>query len=182
MYLNKHLGRKYVCYVDNDGNRKRALYARVICLAAHPNKNYKFLQADHIDSNTLNDSPENLQWLTCKQNNSKEHAIMMKKMNHKATRHDGQYVKATLKDDNNIVMWFKNGRTAAKAIGVSHVAAYKVLNPDHYSKTCRGWILQYVSIKEVPEAIIWKDAEEKHNKKENNMKTSTAKKQLAAAA
>ena len=65
-YLNTKLNRYYVSWMTEDGKMKRTPRARIICQAFHPNNNYKHLQADHIDCDTTNDSPENLRWLTRK--------------------------------------------------------------------------------------------------------------------
>ena len=44
----------------------------------------------------------------------------------KRTRHDGEFVKATNLETNE-VKFYKNGMDAARDIGCSHVLAYKVL-------------------------------------------------------
>ena len=53
--LIKGLGRYYVSFKSDDGKSHFVPRARIVCLAFHPNKDYKDLDCDHIDNNPLND-------------------------------------------------------------------------------------------------------------------------------
>ncbi len=62
-------------------------------------------QVDHIDNDKTNNVRSNLRWVSRKFNNSRPHAIAMRKKNYRHASHSHQFVKAT-KD--NKVMYFKN--------------------------------------------------------------------------
>lgn len=104
-------------------------------------KDYKHLQVDHIDSDSMNDDPSNLRWVTRKTNNSTERKRKLNTINHKVTSHRSEVIEAR-KDDK--VKYFKNGSLAAKALDCSHVLVYNVLNKDHYAKTAKGWKLRWI--------------------------------------
>lgn len=58
--------------IANNGSVKTMKVHRLVALAFIPNKN-GFLEVNHIDGNRRNNSPDNLEWVTRKQNN--DHAI-----------------------------------------------------------------------------------------------------------
>lgn len=170
-YLNTKLNRWYVCWLREDGKMSCTPRARIICQAWHPNANYKHLQTDHIDNNTANDSPDNLRWLTRKQNNSTEHSKRMKSLNSKHADHTDELIKAyNAKTDET--KWFRNGRHAAEALNCSHVLVYKALSKDSYVKTAKGWTLEWMKANK-------HNIEKLEDRKNNTMANSaTLKKQL----
>lgn len=58
---------RVICRID----KKDVSVARIILSAFNPIENMKNFDADHIDSNTLNNKLENLQWITNAQNKAK---------------------------------------------------------------------------------------------------------------
>lgn len=101
------------------------------------------MHIDHADNDSTNDNPSNLRITTRKKNNSRKHARLMKRLNHKATNHSNEIVKAN-KDGQELL--FKNGMEAARELGVSHVLVYRILNKSDYAKTAKGWVLEYVPL------------------------------------
>lgn len=96
-------------------------------------------QVDHIDNDKTNNNVKNLRWVSRKFNNSRPHAIEMRKRNYKSTSHSHQFVKAT-KDGE--VQYFKNALQTSKALGCSNAAVIKAL--DGHSHTAKGWVLEYI--------------------------------------
>lgn len=116
--------------------------ARIICLAAHPRDDFENFQCGHLNDNSLDDRPENLRWVTRKENNSTEHSKMLRRLHAKRTNHSTEVVRAVNKKTGE-VKYFANGRQCAQAIHCSHVAAYKCLNPEHYGYSVKGWCLTW---------------------------------------
>lgn len=172
-YLNTKLNRYYVSWITEDGTMKHTPRARIICQAFHPNSNYKHLQADHIDCDTTNDNPENLRWLTRKQNNSTEHSLQMRSKNAKCTSHLGEVIKATNRKTEE-VKYFQNGKHAAEVLGCSSPLIYMVLNENNYQTTAKGWHLQYIKTTDMPD-----NANVEKRTKDNAMTLQSAKRQLA---
>ena len=96
-------------------------------------------QVDHIDNDKTNNVVSNLRWVSRKFNNSRPHAIAMRKKNHKTTSHLHQFVKATRGGE---VMYFKNALNTSKGLGCSNAAVIKALSGE--SNTVKGWVLEYV--------------------------------------
>ena len=64
-------------------------------------------------------------------------------MNHQATPHDGQIIKA---EKDGEVKFFRNGREAARQLGCSHVLVYNCLNRKLSAKRARGWTLEWTEL------------------------------------
>lgn len=62
-------------------------------------------QVDHIDNDKTNNVLSNLRWVSRKFNNSRPHAIAMRKKNYRHTNRLHQFVKATKGGE---VQYFKN--------------------------------------------------------------------------
>ena len=118
------------------------------------------LQCDHINNDRLDNRIENLQWLSRKANNSKPHAIMMRKINYNRKTHPDEFIKGTR---NNETIWFINQADAASKLGCSKPAITKGLNGE--TKRVQGWILQYVPRTENPE--LMKKVKEEHEDRKN---------------
>ena len=141
-YVMPKLNRRYITWRGKDNKSHLAPVARIICLAAHPNKNYQNLQVDHINDNPLDDRPENLRWVTRKENNSKLHARKMKSINGKKTSHISQILKAQKGDE---VKYFKDGHECSKYIGCSGPLVYMALDENNSKHVAKGWTLQWIS-------------------------------------
>ena len=96
-------------------------------------------QVDHIDNNKTNNSVKNLRWVSRKFNNSRPHAIAMRKKNYRHESHSHQFVKATRGDE---VQYFKNALKTARVLGCANATAIKALNGQ--SITAKGWVLEYI--------------------------------------
>lgn len=94
---------------------------------------------DHIDNDKTNNTVKNLRWVSRKFNNSRPHAIEMRKQNHKYTTHRHQFVKA---ERDGEVRYFKNSSHASREFGCSNVTVIKALSGQ--SRTARGWVVTYV--------------------------------------
>lgn len=134
MMLN---GRHYIGWVST----KSFLVPRyrLICLAAHPNKDYMNLQVDHIDDDPTNDQPENLHWVTRKENNSKPHARQMKSQNCRCTNHNDDFLVAEKDDERQI---FLNGAKFARFAKCSKPQVYMCMKAGY---KVRGWSLRWVN-------------------------------------
>jgi hypothetical protein len=97
---------EYNCYYQFVSDNKTYKVHRLICMAFHPieGKNnyddYKDLQVNHKDGNTLNNHKDNLEWVTSKENmqhaydtklNKKTRAVLQYKKNHDGTQ--GELIK-----------------------------------------------------------------------------------------
>lgn len=143
--FNRQLNRMFFRWIDNSNNQiHMTTKSRLICQAFHPVANYQQLQCDHIDNDTTNDHPDNLQWLTRKENNSKSHTRQLKSKNAKNTSHKGNVIKGIDKQGN--IKYFKNGMKCAAQLNCSHVLVYNVLNPNHFAKTAKGWKLEWIDV------------------------------------
>ena len=91
----------------------------------------------------------NLSWTTTAANNRNTLTRTKRAISHKNARHDGQIIKATKGDE---VRYFRNGREAARVIGVSHVLIYNCLNKRQSARRARKWSLEYIDITDVTEA------------------------------
>lgn len=111
---------------------------RVVAEAFIPNPE-NLEQVDHIDNDKTNNTVKNLRWVSRKFNNSRPHAIEMRKQNHKYTRHAHQFVKA---ERDGEVRYFKNSSHASREFGCSNATVIKALNGQ--SRTARGWVVTYV--------------------------------------
>ena len=173
--FNKQLNRWYLSYFDKDNMSRFVPRARLICLAFHPNTNYKKLQADHIDCDTTNDSPDNLRWLTRKQNNSTKHSIKQRSINHVNTVHSGEVIKATNLQTNE-VRYFANGKHCAESIGCSAPLVYMNLNQNHYAKSAKGWVLEWTTDIGKKEVNAMKKQRREDNEKRLKQKEELKKK------
>lgn len=140
-FIMPKLNRNYIIWRGEDNKSHLVPVARIICLAAHPNKNYQNLQVDHINDNKLDDRPENLRWVTRKENNSKLHARKMKSVNSKKTSHKNQVLKA---QKGHEVKYFKDGHDCARCIGCSGPLVYMALDEKNRKHVAKGWTLQYI--------------------------------------
>ena len=146
-FFNKKLNRAYYSWRDKHGKTHMTTAARLICTAWHGTP-APGMQCAHLDDNSTNDSPDNLAWMTRKENNSQPHARAMKSKNANATDRRDYVIKCTdLKTGE--VDYFINGKVAAKALKCSHVLVYRVLNKTDYAKTAKGHLLEWVDLKEL---------------------------------
>lgn len=101
---------------------------------------------DHIDDNRANNRPENLHWVSKKENNSKSHARKMKSAN----SHSG--VKSIIEATDGInIKYFNHGTIASRTLGISLPLIYKALNDENYK--CKGWSLKWVEMPEKTKSI-----------------------------
>ena len=143
--LNKVQGYRY-CIAPRSANFKGLLPVhRLVAMAWVSGRTSRKRYVNHIDSDRMNNKASNLEWTTRKQNNSTKHARQMKSKNASCVNHQNECIKAVKGGE---VQYFKNGRTAAKAIGCSFPLIYQVLNPDHFAKTAKGWHLEWVPFSE----------------------------------
>ena len=112
---------------------------RLICLAAHPNDDYMNLQVDHIDDDPTNDRPENLRWVTRKENNSKQHARMMKSQHAHHIKHYDDFLVAEKDDEKQV---FLNGAKFARFAKCSNPYVYMCMKAGY---KVRGWSLRWVN-------------------------------------
>lgn len=96
---------------------------------------------DHINSNPFDNRAENLRWVTRKENNSTEHAKLLRSANAWSTNHNDEIIIATNGKQKKL---FKNGIQCARALGVSGPFVYNCLN--RYGSACRakGWKLRWI--------------------------------------
>ena len=111
---------------------------RLVCIAFHGepvgDKNF----VDHKDACRFNNISSNLRWVTRKSNNNMKHAKI--KTHYDIIAKTGKIV--ATKGDEKIIA---NTQTQlAKLIGCSHVAIHYALNPNHYSKTVKGYTISYL--------------------------------------
>ena len=112
---------------------------RLICLAAHPNDDYMNLQVDHIDDDPTNDNPENLHWVTRKENNSKQHARQMKSQHAHQVKHYDDFLVAEKDDERQV---FLTGADFAKFAKCSNPHVYICMKAGF---KVRGWSLKWVN-------------------------------------
>jgi len=113
--------------------------ARAVLMAFRPLTDYDGMQADHIDSNMARNVLSNLQWKSRAANNARLHTRRLKSKNHHHERHPDTIIRATKGKE---VLEAKNGNRMAKMLGCSSVLIYRVLDPDDYAKTAKGWSLE----------------------------------------
>lgn len=88
----------------------------MVAIAWHFTEDYENLQVNHIDCDTKNNVPENLEWLTCKENinyivDNNRHAFAMK-------------VKMT-NLENGEISYHNSTNRAIKSIGVKSIKSLK---------------------------------------------------------
>ena len=137
VFLNRKTGYMYTVLQHNGKIRPTTVH-RLVAEAFIPNPD-NLEQVDHIDNNRQNNVRTNLRWVSRQFNNSRPHAIEMRKRNYRNTKHSHQFVKA--KKDSEI-RYFKNALQTSKALGCSNVSVVKALNGQTFS--AKGWILEYV--------------------------------------
>lgn len=146
--FNKYLNRWFISWTDISTWKQHFVpRARLICLAAHPRADYEDFQCGHLNDDPTDDRPENLCWMTRKQNNSTEHSRKLKSLHAKRTDHSKEVVKAVSKQTGEI-KYFANGRQCAQSLGCSNVSVYNCLNPNHYGSSVKGWLLTWVPVTE----------------------------------
>lgn len=139
--VNPNTGYVQISLYDTSTKKGISYYVhRLVAQAFLPNPE-NLEQVDHIDSNRQNNFLGNLRWIDRKTNNSRLHAVRLRKMKSSKVGHFSQYVKAT-NIESGEVKYFKNATKAAQNIGCSHVMSIKVLRGEF--KQTMGWKLEWV--------------------------------------
>ena len=102
-YLNRKTGYMYTL-LQYKGKTRPTTVHRIVAEAFIPNPD-NLEQVDHIDNDKTNNNVKNLRWVSRKFNNSRPHAIAMRKKNYRHSTHTHQFVKATRGGE---VQYFKN--------------------------------------------------------------------------
>jgi len=125
-----------------NGKFKRLQVSRLVCQAFHPIPHPETMQVDHKNNDPTDNKSSNLQWVSRKANNSKKHTRQMKSLNAKHTNHKDEFIRAE-NIETGEVRYFKNGRTAATALGCSHVLIYNVI-AGKFANSAKGWKVSWV--------------------------------------
>ena len=160
--INQVTGYVNLSLKQDDGKYIQKYVHRLVLQTFKPIPNMDELQCDHINNDRQDNRISNLQWLSRKENNSKPHAIMMRKINHNRKTHPNEFIKGTRNEE---TIWFINQADASRKLGCSKPAITKGLNGE--TKRVQGWILKYVPRTENPE-LMNKVIEDKQNRKNRN--------------
>ena len=114
---------------------------RHVALAFVPNPDNK-LCVDHINSNTFDNRAVNLRWVTVQENNSTNHAKIMRSVNAWSINHHDEVIMAIKGEQ---IKLFKNGPKCAEALGVSTSFVYNCLNSRGTAGKVKGWTIKWIS-------------------------------------
>ena len=143
-YLN-HKGYPYVCIYNDNKIRKTITVHRLVASTFIPNPN-NLPEIDHIDGNKLNNSINNLEWVTSKENlkrawikGQRIFSEKCKENRRKAT------IKPVLQFDKkgNFIKEWPSMQEAAKAINVAFTAISAVCRKYRHSHTAGGFIWRF---------------------------------------
>lgn len=130
--INKK-NRKYVSLYKNN-NRKNCLVHRLVAQAFMPNPN-NYPEINHIDGNPLNNSINNLEWCTKKQNSVHAYNNNLSKLK----EYNKKNSKPIIRSDG---IKYENSYIASKELNVSVCSIRDVLKGR--TKTCKGYKFKYL--------------------------------------
>lgn len=123
---NKTVEYNYIGMINEKGKRKNLRACRVVGFAFVDGFSEEKNTINHIDGNTTNDSSDNLEWISQRDNNIHSYRVLNKAVNKNKKR----YEKIVYKEKYE----FKTVRGLAKFLGVSESQAHRLLkkSPDIY--------------------------------------------------
>lgn len=123
---NKTVEYNYIGMINETGKRKNLRACRVVGFAFVDGFSEEKNTINHIDGNTTNDSSDNLEWISQRDNNLHSYRVLNKAVNKNKKR----YEKIVYKEKYE----FKTVRGLAKFLGVSESQAHRLLkkSPDIY--------------------------------------------------
>ena len=107
----------------------------------------QWYEVGHLDGDKLNNSADNLKWVSRKENGADEIKRERQRKNHKTTGHKGDVVMG--KKDSETKYW-ANGIVCAEDLGCSHPLVYNSINHKQSARRAKGWDLRWVAKTSVP--------------------------------
>jgi len=125
---------------------------RIVCAAFNGESPIAGMDVNHLDGNTKNNKPNNLEWVTRSQNQKHAFSVLGRKHSRNQLgksgfdHHFSKPVDKICPNTGKIIETFGSKELAAKSVGVDSSAIYNAITGRNRVKMCRGFKWRYNEI------------------------------------